>query len=115
MSAADAQNALEALADLRLSLVAAARAAREAENAPLAKELTARAEAVKETLSGLRRQGHAAWTVDARRLQTRLAARATDLKGIAAAPAAATTAARRAARFLGNAARFLRGINGALS
>lgn len=115
MSAADAVTALEALADLRLSLVAAARAAREAKNAPLAKELTARAEAVKETLARLRRQAHATWTVDARRLQTRVAALSAELNRIAAAPAATQTSARRAARFLANAERFLRWLQGTRS
>ena len=115
MSAADAANALEALADLRLSLVAAARSAREAKNAPLAKDLNARAADVKETLPRLRRRSHDAWAVDARRLQTRLAALSADLKGIAGAPGATATNARRAARFLANAEGFLRWLQGVRS
>ena len=115
MSAADAAKALEALADLRLSLVAAARAAREAKNAPMAKDWTARAEAVKEALAGRRRQAHAAWTVDARRLQTRLAALSRELKRIAGAPAATAVGARRAARFLADAERVLRWLEGGRS
>ena len=115
MSAADVAKTLEALAELRLSLVAAARKAREAKNAPLAKDLNARAADVKDTLARLRRPSHDAWAVDARRFQIRLAGLSEDLKGIAGAPGATAMNARRAARFLAAAEGFLRWLEGGRS
>jgi len=69
---ASARPLSESLAESRMSLLRLARIAREGKNTSLARELTAKAEALKFEIARLRRQNHAQWDADARRVRSRL-------------------------------------------
>lgn len=67
-----AAETLEALAEARLALLALARRAHEIEGAPGAKDLAAKAEALKAPLTALRRNALEDWSVAARGIEIKI-------------------------------------------
>jgi C4-dicarboxylate-specific signal transduction histidine kinase len=105
---AEARATLEALAEFRLSLLAAARRAQETKNGPLAKSLKDQAESLKTVLSARRRQNQEAWSRDTEDLTNRLGKLTQALNAVAHRTDRTPSNAKRIARLLGGVERLLR-------
>lgn len=110
---AEARATLEALAEFRLALLAAARRAQETKNASLARSLKDQAESLKSVLSARRRQNHEAWSRGTEALTGRLEKLTRELNAVAHQTDRSQGNAQRVARVLAGVESLLRWTSGA--